>query len=109
MKRIIYSLMLSLTVLAFGTSARVLTCPTGQHQVYHGGSGRGGGYHTTCSCVVNPPPMCVTAWGTQIATGTSVISYNAYTVNYPDTCSAHGTQVDCVLNPPPMQSPLSLI
>jgi hypothetical protein len=25
--------------------------------------------------------------------------YSAYTVNYPDTCSAHGTQVDCILDP----------
>jgi len=98
MKRIIFPLMLSLVVFVFGTSARALTCPTGQHQVCHGGSGRGGGSHITCSSANNPPPVCVTAWGTQIAAGTSTILYSAYAVSYPDTRSAHATQVDCILD-----------
>lgn len=99
MKRVVFPLMLGLVLFAFGTSARALTCPTGQHQVCHGGSGRGGGYRSTCSCVNNPPPVCVTAWGTQIAAGTSAILYDSYTVTAPDTCSAHGTLVDCILDP----------
>ena len=98
MKRIIFPLMLGLVVLSLGTSARAITCPSGQHQVCHGGSGRGGGYHSTCSCVNNPPPVCVTAWGTQIMAGMSIILYDTYTVNAPDTCSAHATVVSCDLN-----------
>ena|ERR1700688_794683 len=99
MKRIIvFPLMVSLVVLLFGTSARALTCPVGQHVVCHGGSGRGGGYRSTCTCVNNPPPVCITAWGTRILAGTSTILYNTYTVNAPDTCSAHGTVVSCDLN-----------
>jgi hypothetical protein len=54
--------------------------------------------------VNNPPPVCVTAWGTQIAAGTSVILYDAYQVYAPDTCSAHGAVATCslsgVLSPP---------
>lgn len=45
------SLIGSLGFLLLGTSAWALTCPTGKHSVCHGGSGRGGEYHTTCSCV----------------------------------------------------------
>jgi len=79
-------------------------CPVGQHSVCHGGSGRGGGYRTICTCVSNPPPLCVTAWGTRIAAGTSVVLYDASTINAPDTCAAHGTLVSCdvhgVLDPP---------
>ena len=98
MKRTVFSLMLGLLVLSLGSSARAITCPTGQHQVCHGGSGRGGGYHTTCSCVNNPPPVCVTAWGTQILAGTSNILYDTFTVTAPDTCSAHATMVSCDLS-----------
>ena len=98
MKRITISLMMSLAVLLTGTSARALTCPAGQHSVCHGGSGRGGGYHSTCTCVNNPPPVCVTAWGTQIPAGTSIILYDTNTVYSPDTCSAHGEVVTCDLN-----------
>jgi hypothetical protein len=75
-----------------------LTCPAGQHAVCRGGSGRGGGYRTTCSCVTNPPPRCVTAWGTHIPAGTSIILYATYLVYAPDTCSAHGMVVSCDLN-----------
>ncbi len=93
-----------LGILLLGTSARAITCPPGQHAVCHGGSGRGGGYRTTCACVNNPPPVCVTAWGTQIAAGTSIVLYDTYTVYAPDTCSNHGMVVSCalngVLNPP---------
>ncbi|HVN29633.1 MAG TPA: hypothetical protein VMT64_14140, partial [Candidatus Binataceae bacterium] len=64
--------------LCLAGSAQAIICPSGQHQVCHGGSGRGGGYHTTCSCVNNPPPVCVTAWGTQILAGTSIILYDTY-------------------------------
>lgn len=84
--------------LLLATSARAITCPPGQHAVCHGGSGRGGGYRTTCTCVNNPPPVCVTAWGTQIVAGTSTILYDAYIVYAPDTCTAHGTVVSCDLN-----------
>ncbi len=97
MKRIAVPLMLGLVVLLSGTSARAITCPTGQHQVCHGGSGRGGGYHSTCTCVNNPPPTCVTAWGTQIPAGTSIILYDTYTVYAPDTCT-HGKVVACDFN-----------
>jgi hypothetical protein len=79
-------------------------CPAGQHSVCHGGSGRGGGYRIICTCVDNPPPVCVTAWGTQIPAGTSTVLYDAYTVYAPDTCAAHATLVSCsldrVLDPP---------
>ena len=84
--------------LCLAGSAQAIICPSGQHQVCHGGSGRGGGYHTTCSCVNNPPPVCVTAWGTQILAGTSIILYDTYTVAAPDTCSAHAIVVSCDLN-----------
>ena len=70
-------------------------CPTGQHRVCHSGSGRGGGYHKVCTCVVNPPPVCRTAWGTTIAAGTSVTLYDVFTVSAPDTCAAHGHLVSC--------------
>jgi hypothetical protein len=99
MKRVIVPLMVSLVVMALGASAQAITCPVGQHAVCHGGSGRGGGYRSTCTCVNNPPPTCVTAWGTQIPAGTSVILYDAYAVNAPDTCSAHGTLVACSFDP----------
>ena len=93
-----------LGILLFATSARAITCPAGQHAVCHGGSGRGGGYRSTCTCVNNPPPVCVTAWGTQIQAGTSIILYDTYIVYAPDTCSAHGAVVSCdlsgVLSPP---------
>ena len=79
-------------------------CPAGQHRACHSGSGRGGGYHTICTCVNNPPPVCVTAWGTRIAAGSEVVLYDTLTVNAPDTCAAHGTAVSCdangVLDPP---------
>lgn len=104
MKRIVFPLIASLAVLVSVTPARALTCPTGQHQVCHGGSGRGGGYRSTCSCVNNPPPVCVTSWGTQIPSGGSIILYDTYTVTAPDTCTAHATTVSCgldlVLTPP---------
>ena len=104
MKRFAFPLIAGLLALMLGTSAQALTCPVGQHAVCHGGSGRGGGYHSTCTCVNNPPPVCTTAWGTQILAGTSVILYDAYTVYAPDTCTAHGTVVSCsmslVLSPP---------
>lgn len=73
-------------------------CPVGQHRVCHGGSGRGGGYRTTCTCVDNPPPVCVTAWGTSIQEGTSLVLYDTQVVYAPDTCSAHGTLVSCGAN-----------
>jgi len=79
-------------------------CPAGQHRQCHGGSGRGGGYRTICTCVANPPPVCVTAWGTRIPAGAAIVLYDTYTVYAPDTCAAHGTVVSCdlngVLNPP---------
>ena len=92
------SMLAGLAFLVSVSSAWALTCPTGQHQVCHGGSGRGGGYHTTCSCVNNPPPTCVTAWGTQIPAGATVMLYDAYQVYAPDTCTNHASQVMCVLN-----------
>ena len=92
------SILVLLAILLLGTSAQALTCPVGQHAVCHGGSGRGGGYRTTCTCVNNPPPVCVTAWGTQIPAGTSIILYDAYLVYAPDTCTAHGMVVSCDLN-----------
>ena len=97
--------MLLLGILLFGTSARAITCPPGQHAVCHGGSGRGGGYRSTCTCVNNPQPVCVTAWGTQIQAGTSIILYDTYIVYAPDTCSAHGTVVSCGLNPVVLSPP----
>ena len=87
-----------LGLLLLASPASALTCPTGQHAACHGGSGRGGGYKTICVCVNNPPPVCVTAWGTQIQAGTSTILYDSYIVYAPDTCSAHGMVVTCDLN-----------
>lgn len=71
------------------------TCPPGQHRACHSGSGRGGGYHRICTCVANPPPVCRTASGTQIAAGATVLLYDTTTVTAPDTCAAHATQVSC--------------
>ncbi|HSP97089.1 MAG TPA: hypothetical protein VL049_07570 [Candidatus Dormibacteraeota bacterium] len=86
------------------SAAMAIVCPAGQHAVCHGGSGRGGGYRTTCACVTNPPPVCVTAWGTRIPGGTPIILYNANVVYAPDTCSAHALVATCdlagVLYPP---------
>ena len=96
MKSMLRVLLLGSMLLA--APARAVTCPAGQHAVCHGGSGRGGGYRSTCTCVNNPPPVCVTAWGTQIAAGTSVILYSTYLVYAPDTCTAHGMVVSCDLN-----------
>ncbi len=89
--------MVLLGLLMVSTPAGAITCPTGQHAVCHGGSGRGGGYRTTCSCVNNPPPVCVTAWGTQIAAGTSIVLYDSNVVYAPDTCTAHGMVASCSL------------
>jgi hypothetical protein len=104
MKGKVVSFVVGLGLLMSVSSALALTCPTGQHQVCHGGSGRGGGYRSTCSCVNNPPPVCVTAWGTQILAGTSVLLYDVNIVYAPDTCTAHATTVSCgldlVLSPP---------
>jgi hypothetical protein len=84
--------------------AGVTPCPAGQHRACHSGSGRGGGYKTVCTCVNDPPPVCVTAWGTRIAAGSEVVLYDTLTVLAPDTCAAHGTTVSCdangVLDPP---------
>jgi len=96
-KRLALSMMIGFGLLMRVAPALALTCPTGQHQVCHSGSGRGGGYHSTCSCVNNPPPTCVTAWGTQIVAGTSVILYPAYVAYYPNKCS--GTMVTCDFDP----------
>jgi hypothetical protein len=80
------------------------TCPAGQHRACHGGSGRGGGYKIICTCVANPPPVCVTASGTRIQAGTSILLYDTTTVQAPDTCSSHATTVSCsstgILSPP---------
>jgi len=92
------SILVLLGVVFLAASVQAITCPVGQHPVCHSGSGRGGGYRSTCTCVNNPPPACVTAWGTQIQAGTSIILYDAYTVYAPDTCSAHGMVVSCDLN-----------
>jgi hypothetical protein len=92
------TLLALLGILLVATSARALTCPAGQHAVCHGGSGRGGGYRRFCRCVNSPPPVCMTAWGTQIPAGTSIILYNTYIVYAPDTCRAHGTVVSCLGN-----------
>lgn len=91
-------LLVVLGIVLLATSARAITCPAGTHAVCHGGSGRGGGYHSTCACITNPPPVCVTAWGTQIPAGTSIILYDAYLVYAPDTCTAHGMVVSCDMN-----------
>jgi hypothetical protein len=83
------------------------SCPAGTHRVCHGGSGRGGGYHSTCTCVANPPPLCVTSYGSQVAPGSPVTLYDALTVTYPDTCAAHGFVTTCengAFNPPPPPS-----
>ncbi len=86
------------------TGASGTACPIGQHRVCHSGSGRGGGYRRICSCVANPPPVCVTSWGTQIQIGTSIVLYDVNMAHAPDTCSAHATVVSCdssgALNPP---------
>jgi hypothetical protein len=82
-------------------------CPTGTHRVCHSGSGRGGGYHSTCTCVANPPPVCVTSYGSQVASGGPVTLYDALTVTYPDTCVAHGFVTTCdngAFNPVPPPS-----
>ena len=71
------------------------TCPPGQHRACHSGSGRGGGYHTTCTCVPNPPPVCVTASGVHLQAGTTVLLYDTTAVTAPDTCDAHATTVSC--------------
>jgi hypothetical protein len=80
------------------------TCPAGQHRACHSGSGRGGGYHTVCTCANNPPPMCVTASGIHLQAGTTVLLYDTTGVTAPDTCDAHATSVSCsatgVLSPP---------
>jgi hypothetical protein len=70
-------------------------CPAGEHRACHGGSGRGGGYKTVCTCVRDAPPTCTTAWGTSIAAGTSVTLYDTNLVYAPDTCAAHGSPVSC--------------
>jgi hypothetical protein len=79
-------------------------CPAGTHKACHGGSGRGGGYKSICSCVINPPPVCVTAWGTRIPAGTTITLYDTNVVYAPDTCTAHALSVSCdstgVLHPP---------
>lgn len=79
-------------------------CPLGQHLACHGGSGRGGGYRRICSCIANPPPVCITPWGTRIQSGTSVVLYDVNMAHAPDMCSAHATVVSCdssgALNPP---------
>jgi hypothetical protein len=90
--------LLLMGIMLLGTSARAITCPAGQHAVCHGGSGRGGGYRSTCTCVNNPPPVCITAWGTPIQAGTSRILYDSYLVYAPDVCIAHATVVSCGLN-----------
>ncbi len=90
--------LLALGIVLLATPAGAIVCPAGQHAVCHGGSGRGGGYRSTCTCVNNPPPVCVTAWGTQIAAGTSIILYDTNIVYAPDTCTAHGMVVSCDLN-----------
>ena len=97
MKNRIVALAVAMVVLLAVGPASALTCPSGQHLVCHSGSGRGGGYRSTCTCVNNPPPTCVTAWGTQIQAGTSVILYPAYTVSYPSKCQ--GTIVTCDYDP----------
>jgi hypothetical protein len=80
------------------------SCPVGRHRVCHSGSGRGGGYHRTCTCVAIPPPVCRTAWGTQIAAGNSIVVYDTATVTAPETCAGHAAVVSCstdgVLTPP---------
>jgi hypothetical protein len=83
------------------------SCPAGTHRVCHSGSGRGGGYHSTCTCVANPPPVCVTSYGSRVASGSSVTLYDTLTATYPDTCAAHGfvtTCVNAVFNPAPPPS-----
>jgi len=90
-------LLLGIVLLGASASAAI-TCPTGQHAVCHSGSGRGGGYRSTCTCVNNPPPVCVTAWGTRVQAGTAIILYDTYLVHAPDICIAHATVVFCGLN-----------
>jgi len=86
------------------TATHSAACPAGEHKACHGGSGRGGGYKSVCTCVRDAPPICVTAWGTQISAGSSLTLYDSDLVYAPDTCSAHGSLVSCdangVLDPP---------
>src|SRR5262249_43074975 len=69
--------------------------PVAQLRACHSGRGRGGRYLPVCTCVANPPPMCVTASGVPLQAGTTVLLYDTTAVIPPDTCDAHATTVDC--------------
>lgn len=88
-------LLVCLIVLGLSGPVSALVCPAGQHVQCTGGSGRGGGYHSTCTCVTNPPPPCQTPWGTYVYDGYGIYSYSVTGTAWPDTCSNYQTTSIC--------------
>lgn len=72
--------------------SQALTCPADQHVQCTGGSGRGGGYHTSCTCA---PDMC--NFGMQwVAVGGTIYSYTVSDTVYPDVCANYLLASQCV-------------
>lgn len=91
MKKVLMSLGL---VVLLGSAAMALTCDAGTHRVCTSGSGRGGGYHSTCSCA---PDACNFGY-TSYPVGSTVTSYTQYQAVIPDDCSNYAITSTCVGN-----------
>lgn len=91
MKKALLSL---IVILGFANGAYAITCPAGEHSQCHGGSGRGGGYKTTCACIAD---SCSFYYGTY-PVGSVVTSYTQYQATIPDDCSNYTVQSTCIAN-----------
>lgn len=72
--------------------SQAITCPAGEHVQCTSGSGRGGGYHQSCTCA---PDMC--NFGFQwVPVGGTIYSYTTSSTVYPDVCSNYLLASQCV-------------
>lgn len=91
MKKILLSLGL---VIWMGSVGMAIVCPSGQHAQCTGGSGRGGGYRSTCTCVADACNFGYQSY----PVGSTVVSYTQYQAVIPDDCSNYAVTSTCVAN-----------
>lgn len=85
----------SLVVLSLLSGPAVaIVCPAGEHAHCTSGSGRGGGYRSTCTCVAD---ACNFGYASY-PVGSTVTSYTQYQAVIPDDCSNYAVQSTCVAN-----------
>jgi hypothetical protein len=105
-------LLMAMSPIAWSITTGPSTCPDGSTRHCQGGSGRGGGYRTTCTCVQNPPPSCVAPSGNSVVSGNVIYTYSVAAVTVPDDCSNYQVVSTCnsgVFDVPPSAYPSCVV